>query len=83
MEENNENKNNTEEVKEETNLDIKKVVSYVNYFDYLSGSNKKCRQFNFKVEVTGGPIILTEHDTYKWIDLEDFVKYNKEICKWR
>lgn len=65
------------EVKEETNLDVKKVVSYVNYFDYLSGSNKKCRQFNFKVEVTGGPIVLTEHDTYKWIGLEDIEKVDK------
>ena len=65
------------EIKEETNLDIKKVVSYIDQFDYLSGSCKKCRQFNFKVEVTGGPIILTEHDTYKWIDLEDIEKIEK------
>ena len=52
-------------------------MSYVNYFDYLSGSNKKCRQFNFKVEVTGGPIVLSEHDTYKWIGLEDIEKVDK------
>lgn len=59
------------EVKEETNLDIKNVDSYINQFDYLSGSCKKCRQFNFKIEVTGGPILLTEHDSYKWLDMND------------
>lgn len=59
------------EIKEETNLDIKKVTSYIDQFDYLSGSSKKCRQFNFKVEVTGGPILLTEHDSYKWISLNE------------
>ena len=59
------------EIKEETNLDIKKVTYYIDQFDYLSGSCKKCRQFNFKVEVSGGPILLTEHDSYKWISLRD------------
>lgn len=59
------------EIKEETNLDIKKVTSYIDQFDYLSGNSKKCRQFNFKVEVTGGPILLTEHDSYKWISLNE------------
>ena len=52
------------EIKEETNLTVDKVTSYIDQFDYLSSSCKKCRQFNFKVEVTGGPILLTEHDTY-------------------
>ena len=55
------------EIKEETNFDLKKVNSYINHFDYLSGSGKKCRQFNFKVEVTGVPLVLTEHDKYKWV----------------
>lgn len=59
------------EIKEETNLDIKKVNAYIDQFDYLSNSCKKCRQFNFKVEVVGGPILLTEHDSYKWIELKD------------
>ena len=61
----------TREIKEETNLDLRKVQYYINQFDYLSSSGKKCRQFNFKVEVSGGPIVLTEHDTYKWISLSD------------
>ena len=65
------------EVKEETNLEVKKVTSYIDQFDYLSGSCKKCRQFNFKIEVTGGPILLTEHDSYKWIDLKEIDAENE------
>ena len=64
------------EIKEETNFDLKRVISYINYFDYLSGSWKKSRQFNFKVEVTGGPIILTEHDTYRWVNLDEIETQN-------
>lgn len=64
------------EIKEETDLDLKKVISYINYFDYLSESGKKCRQFNFKVEVTDGPIVLTEHDAYKWVGLDEIEKQN-------
>ena len=64
------------EIKEETNLDLKRVISYINYFDYLSGSGKKSRQFNFKVVVTGGPIILTEHDTYRWVNLDEIETQN-------
>lgn len=64
------------EIKEETNFDLKEVISYINYFDYLSGSGKKSRQFNFKVEVTGGPIILTEHDTYRWVNLDEIETQN-------
>ena len=64
------------EIKEETNFDLKRVISYINYFDYLSGSGKKSRQFNFKVEVTGGPIILTEHDTYGWVNLDEIETQN-------
>lgn len=59
------------EVKEETNLDVTEIIKYNDYFDYLSGSCKKCRQFNFEVKVKGGPILLTEHDSYKWIKLDD------------
>ena len=64
------------EIKEETNFDLKRVISYINYFDYLSGSGKRSRQFNFKVEVTGGPIILTEHDTYGWVNLDEIETQN-------
>ena len=59
------------EIKEETNLDLKRIDKYINYFNYTSKSGKKCRQFNFKVEVEGDDIKLTEHDTYKWIGLNE------------
>lgn len=60
------------EVKEETNLDIEKITSYINSFDYVSGSGKKTRQFNFAVTVTStNDIKLTEHDSYKWLSIDD------------
>ena len=60
------------EVKEETNLDIENIKSYINSFDYISGSGKKARQFNFVVTVKSTEnVILTEHDNYKWISIED------------
>lgn len=55
------------EIKEESNLDIDKVVSYISSFDYLSGSGKKTRQFNFAVKVKNTKdVVLTEHDSYMW-----------------
>ena len=78
------------EVKEETNLDIVNVKSYIGSFDYISGSGKKARQYNFVLDVKNtGNIILTEHDEYKWLTIEeirksnkinDEVKYILEIC---
>lgn len=62
------------EVKEETNLTIAKVESYINYFDYVSDSGKKSRQFNFKVSVEDGNIVLTEHSSYKWVKLSEIEK---------
>ena len=66
------------EIKEETNLNIKGIISYVNYFDYVSDSGKKSRQFNFVVEVESiDNIILTEHDYYEWLKLDNIEKINK------
>lgn len=60
------------EVKEETNLDIESVTSYINSFDYISGSGKKARQFNFVVTVKStNDVKLTEHDSYKWISIDE------------
>lgn len=67
------------EVKEETNLDLKKVVSYINSFDYISSSGKKARQFNFVVTVKSEEHIkLTEHDHYQWLSIDD-VRKNTRI----
>ena len=71
------------EVKEETNLDVVNVKSYI-------GSGKKARQYNFVLDVKNTEnIILIEHDEYNWLTIEeirksskitDEVKYILEIC---
>ena len=67
------------EIKEETNLDLKNVKSYINSFDYLSSSGKKARQFNFLVYVNNNfDIKLTEHDKYDWISFDE-ISSQKEI----
>lgn len=67
------------EVKEESNLDVTEIVSYIDYFDYLSGSGKKSRQYNFVVKVNNYyDIKLTEHDEFKWQTLEE-LNSNKRI----
>ena len=78
------------EVKEETNIDVVNVKSYIGNFDYISGSGKKARQYNFVLDVKNTEnIILTEHDKYNWLTIEeirksgkitDEVKYIVEIC---
>ena len=55
------------EIKEETGMDIALIESYLNYFDYLSRSGKKTRQFNFvMIPKDDTRVILTEHNAYKW-----------------
>ena len=55
------------EVKEETGLDVVNLREYLGCFDYLSGSGKKNRQFNFAVDVVAAkPVELQEHDSYTW-----------------
>ncbi len=68
------------EVKEETNLEVKEIKQYINYFDYLSGSGKKARQYNFLVEVETKEIVLTEHQSYKWVSIEEALT-NTNITK--
>ena len=66
------------EVKEETNLEVVDVKSYIGSFDYISGSGKKVRQYNFVLDVKNTEnIILTEHDEYKWLTIEEIRKSNK------
>lgn len=59
------------EVLEETGLDILSIDRYINHFDYISGSGKRARQFNFMVSVDpGAPVTLNpvEHSEYDWSD---------------
>jgi len=66
------------EVKEETNLDVVNVKSYIGSFDYISGSGKKARQYNFVLDVKNTEnIILTEHDKYNWLTIEEIRKSSK------
>ena len=66
------------EVKEETNIDVVNVKSYIGNFDYISGSGKKARQYNFVLDVKNTEnIILTEHDKYNWLTIEEIRKSSK------
>jgi 8-oxo-dGTP diphosphatase len=62
----------TREVLEETGLAVTEIREYLQSFDYVSGSGKKSRQFNFAVDVAAPePVKLTEHDTYTWSPFTD------------
>lgn len=59
------------EVLEETGLTINMIDQYINHFDYISGSGKKARQYNFLVSVNNSdPVILNpeEHSDFFWSD---------------
>lgn len=65
------------EIKEETGLEVNTIIRYINSFDYLSGSGKKVRQFNFLVELKNyEPVVLTEHDSFTWVAPENANKFN-------
>lgn len=62
----------TREVLEETGLTVTDIREYLQSFDYVSGSGKKSRQFNFAVDVAAPePVNLTEHDSYAWSPVTD------------
>jgi 8-oxo-dGTP diphosphatase len=64
------------EVMEETGLTITRIINYIGYFDYMSGSGRKTRQFNFKVDVAEfDKIKLQEHDEYAWVAETEFRNY--------
>lgn len=67
------------EVKEETNLDVEYIENYIDYFDYVSGSGKKTRQYNFFVTTKNtDDVKLTEHDYFLWQDIDE-VNNNEKI----
>ncbi len=61
------------ETTEETGLEIQEILGYIGGFDYLSGSGKKTRQFNFLVKPANYEITLNpaEHSRYVWLPLEN------------
>ncbi|MCL7429118.1 NUDIX hydrolase [Streptomyces sp. YS415] len=58
------------EVAEETGLTVTAIETYLGYFDYLSRSGKKTRQFNFTAHITHerDTVKLTEHNAHLWAD---------------
>ena len=58
------------ELKEETGLEAANEPTYLDYFDYLSGSGKESRQFVFLVKAKPGRVKLnpSEHGAYFLID---------------
>ncbi len=55
------------EVHEESGLIVTDIRGYLGSFDYISGSGKKSRQFNFAVNVDRTePVELSEHDAFLW-----------------
>lgn len=60
------------EVKEETGLEVTDIRDYLGSFDYMSGSGRGSRQFNFAVDVSATePIRLQEHDAYAWFSFTE------------
>ena len=68
------------EVQEETGLIVTSVFKYLGFFDYISSSDKRTRQFNFLVEIEDGEIKLssTEHQAYYFVEFsgENFTTLN-------
>ncbi len=62
----------TRELKEETNLDVKEVITLFDGFDYSTSTKPKVRQINFLVTTYTYDVILSdEHDAFIWADKKD------------
>ena len=64
------------EVNEETGL---KVVeeTYLSFFDYLSKSGRKTRQFNYIVKTASDDVKLSEeHEAVAWAAIDDLSSFN-------
>jgi 8-oxo-dGTP diphosphatase len=70
------------EVEEETGLQVVVATAYLGSFDYLSGSGKKSRQFNFVVKVDAAePVVLQEHDEFQWAPIEEELPVTDAVKK--
>lgn len=69
------------EVAEETGLRATAIGAYLGHFDYLSGSGKKSRQFNFAATAAGPAVELepTEHDAHEWADRDGQEKVSSAV----
>lgn len=61
------------QIKEELGCEIKKVKKYLGYFDYLSNTGHKVRQFNFLIDLKDScDIILSkEHKKIEYLTMHD------------
>ncbi len=65
------------EIKEETGLKISKILKFISNFDYISGSGKKTRQFNFLIETDLSNVKLSdEHEDFVWADKTELSNFN-------
>ncbi|WP_249669874.1 NUDIX hydrolase [Polycladospora coralii] len=71
------------EVREETGLMLEAIDQYLVSFDYVSGSNKNTRQFNFLIKTLAGDIRLepTEHQAYHLIETSSKVFHTYNISE--
>jgi len=57
------------ELKEETGLDVSRIITTFPGFDYSTDKKPRVRQINLLVETKPAPITLSsEHDDFIWID---------------
>lgn len=65
------------EIKEETNLDINSINSYVGHFDYRSGSGVMTRQFTFTVSTKPESELKlsSEHEGFAWMSAQEINRY--------
>lgn len=64
------------ELYEETGLEVVKET-YLNFFDYLSKSGRKTRQFNYIVETKNSDVRLSdEHEDFAWAAINDLGSFN-------
>ena len=74
------------EVKEETNLDINKMI-YLNWILKYNSLGSDCTEYVYMAFVENKNIILNEENVdYKWCDIDSFIEQidwfgNKEILK--
>ena len=71
------------EVFEESGIIISKKdrITFIDTFDYVSGSGKAARQINFKIELNCGnkpeiKLSPAEHSGFYWLNRDELVKYN-------
>ena len=59
------------EVLEETGLRITEVITPLGSFEYRSMSGRSTMQWNFLVELSTGTPVVTDHDRFKWVSIDE------------